>query len=198
MANTFAPFGFRPSRLSGSSEPNYAYMQPKPILYTNTNKMYFGDPVQITTSGYIDTLAPGTSTYYGIFQGCEYQDAASGSIVRSAWYPGAVGASGTVKAFVSTDPNMLWEVQVGGSTSVGVTFANIEQNVQFAYGTGSQTIGGISGAYIDLGTSPANTATLPFRVTNLIQAPNNDNTLPYNLIEVRFNNFLQRTTTGRS
>ena len=197
MANTFAPFGFRPSRLRGSSIPNYAQQQNKPILNTNTNKIYWGDPVQINTSGYIDTLSPGTSTYYGIFLGCQYVDSLTGPVKSPYWTGASTAVAGSVEALIVTDPSMLWEVQVGGSTSVGVPFGNIEQNVQFAYGTGN-TSSGMSGAYIDLGTSPANTATLPFRVTNLVLLPNNDNTGPYNIIEVRFNNFLSNTTTGRS
>ena len=199
MANTFAPFGFRASRNRGGAVPNYAIPQTKPILYTNTNKIYWGDPVQITTAGYIDTLAVGSSTYYGIFQGCQFVDSSLGP-VKQAWWDGrSTAVSGSIEAFVNTDPDALWEVQTGPSNaSVGITFANIEQNVQFAYGTGSQTVGGISGAYIDTGTSPANTATLPFRVMNLSLLPNNDNTLAFNIIEVRFNNFLANTTTGRS
>lgn len=197
MANTFAPFGFRFSRLRGSSEPNYGLQQPKPILYTNSNKIYSGDPVQINTSGYIDTLAPGTSTYYGIFMGVEYVDSVLGPQKLPSWQAPATAVSGSVFAQIVTDPSVLWEVQVGGSSSVGVPFGNVEQNVQFAYGTGNAR-SGISGAYIDLGTAPANTATLPFRVTNLMLLPNNDNTGPYNIIEVRFNNFLSNTTTGRS
>lgn len=198
MANTFAPFGFRPSRLAGSMIPNYANAQNKPILNTNTNKIYYGDPVQITTSGYIDTLAVGSSTYYAIFLGCEYLDSSAGKVFSPFWTGASTAVAGTVQAIINTDPDMLWEVQTGPSNaSVGITFANIEQNVQFAYGTGNQS-SGISGAYIDTGTSPANTSTLPFRVTNLMLLPNNDNTLAFNIIEVRFNNFLQNTNTGRS
>jgi len=195
--NTFAPFGFRPSRLTSGSLPNYALAQPKPILYTNSNKMYAGDPVQITTSGYVDTLAPGSSTYYGIFQSVEYVDSVLGPQKLPSWQAPATAVSGSVYAQIITDRDQLWEVQVGGSTSVGLTFASVEMNVQFAYGTGN-TRSGISGAYIDLGTAPANTNTLPFRFTNLWLGVGNDNTGLYNIVEVRFNNFLCNTTTGRS
>lgn len=197
MANTFAPFGFRATRLRGGAVPNYAFNQADRILNTNTNKIYAGDPVQMTTSGYIDTLAPGSSTYYGIFQWVQYIDSALGRVRSPFWSGASTAIADTVECAIITDPDQLFEVQVGGSTTVGVPVAQIGQNVQFAYGTGNQR-SGISGSYIDLGTAPANTATLPFRINDLALFPNNDNTLPYNLIEVVFNNFLSNTSTGRS
>jgi len=210
MANTFNPLGFDPgSRSDGASwsgnlNGNYQ------ILYSNTHQIFKGDPVTVLSSGYIDTLAPGSisSTVMpcGIFWGCQYISASQQKLVFMPYFPGSdTITNGIVTAFVIDDPSVSFWVQTGYSTSPGgaATQAMVGMNATYAYGTGS-TSTGLSGAYIDLHTTPAVTAALPFRIMALPSDPwtgapgsnGLDNTTAFNLVLVNWNNQFQKQLTG--
>jgi hypothetical protein len=201
MANTFQPYGFSDTQLLIGASPTYS-RRAYNILYSNTHSLFKGDVCTLLSSGYIDTLAPGTTAPLGIFDGCQYVSASQGRLVFSDYFPGSDQlTNGTVTAFVLDDPNMLFQVQTGysGSGSGPATQANVGLNVQYANGSGS-TSSQISGAYIDLTTAPAATTTLPFRIIALVADPPGangaDTTTQYNNVIVTWNNQFYKQLSG--
>lgn len=198
MANTLAPFGFRQWTGTGSS-PTYEQVD-APILYSDTDKIYLGDPVSIDpTTGYLMQSTAGTDPIAGIFAGCKYASVSrNGQTVWSKYWPGADAIEGTVTGYYVNDPNARWLVQVSGASPI--TQANVGENVQFALGTGS-TSTGQSGATVAFSTL-ATTATLPFKVDAVyLQPPGQNGTdvaSANNYIIVRFNNVLTKTLTGQA
>jgi hypothetical protein len=196
MANTNAPFGFQ---LAGFLDGRSGSLGQQTRLIANgdTNAVYSGDPVTSLNTGYVTRSTAGTTQISGIFIGCTYLNTALGRPVWSPSWPGS-GATGDVTAYVVTDPQAVFKVQAGGSTSA-IALANINENVNFALGT-PNTLSGQSGAYADQTTLSPSTTTLPFRVVGLIQAPpganGTDITSGYNQILVAFNFQDFRVTTG--
>ena len=195
MANTNAPFGF--SQYSGNgSAPTYE--QVAVTVAYNASAIYYGDPVFPTAAGGVEAGTPGTDQIAGVFIGCKYLSVAQKRTVWSNYWPGSdVAATQTVEGYIVNDPNARFKVQVGGSSSTGLTAAAINANVQFAYGTGN-TANGLSGAYV-VYNSADTTATLPFRVVALLTAPPGaagTESGAYNQVIVGFNNVSTKTLTG--
>lgn len=188
MPNTNSPFGFEHVGFAGGRPGTYGNTT-RSIASTNTDVIFTGDPVYSLATGYIAKATPGTTPICGIFVGCRYYSPAAKTIVWSPYYPGS-GASGDVECYIITDESALFKVQVGGSTTTGVVFADIGANIQFAYGTGN-TGTGLSGAFVDQ-TTIATTSTLPFRIVDIITSPAGvngyDATGAYNVVLVRVNN----------
>lgn len=201
MANTFAPTGFDPSgRQDGAAWS--ANRTKYNIAYNNTHRLYTGDVCTLLSTGYIDTLAPGTTPPLGIFAGCQYISASQGRLVFSPFFPGGdTLTNGIVDAYVIDDDNVQFWVQTGWSAGspTAATQAMIGMNAQYANGTGN-ALNGLSGAYIDLNTTPAVTATFPFRILALQTDPpgknGTDTTAAYNKILVTWNNQFYRQLTG--
>ena len=195
MANTSAPFGFRQYRGTGSSP---TYEQVPGFANYNTAAMYFGDPVFQNSDGSVYPTSPGTGTLAGVFVGCKYLSVSQKRTVWSNYWGAAdVASPNLVECYIVNDPNAQFKAQVGGNTTA-LALADIGQNCQFAYGTGS-TSNGISGAYVDMTVARANTATLPFRVVALITSPPGDNgtaASAYNTGIFAFNNVETKTLTG--
>lgn len=195
MANVQAPFGFRQVKGTGSS-PTYEQVLMK-IASGNGTAIFYGDavvPVTGSATGYIKQATASTVALAGIFVGCKYVSVTQKRTVWSNYWPGS-DANGDVDAYVVNDPNAQFQVQAGG-TNVG--FAIIGQNIQLNVGTGN-TATGISGMYVE---SPATTATLPFRVTDIVTsppgAPGTDSLSAYNLVVVQFNNSLTRASGAQT
>lgn len=188
MPNTNAPFGFEHVGFAGARPGSYGNTT-RLIAAANTDVIYIGDPIYSLSTGYIAKATPGTTPICGVFIGCSYYSASARQKVWSPYYPGS-GATGDVEAYIVTDETALFKVQVAGSTSTGVVFADIGANIQFAYGTGS-TATGLSGAYVDQ-TTISTTSTLPFRIVEIITQPSGvngyDATAAYNQVLVRVNN----------
>jgi hypothetical protein len=199
--NTAAFFGFAQRSGTGSAP---TYEQVLGLCDFNTAAIFFGDPIfRLTADG---TLAgattgpgPGTTALAGIFVGCRYLSVAQKKPTWSNYWPGSdVASTNSVDVYYVNDPNAQFLAQVGGSTTVGLTAAQVGANVQFAYGTGN-TANGISGAYIDITVTPAVTSTLPFRFVRLITDPpgqNGTNAGQYNLAQVAFNNVETKNLTA--
>lgn len=193
MANTNAPFGFQPFGHGPGSAPNFELSHGS-ILYSNSNKIYRGDPVQMS-AGYIVQATAGTDQISGVFWGCKYYDTAQKITVNSPYWPGANAASGTVVAYIIDDPQAKFIVQAT-STAIGVTGLNLNGN--FTIGTGSTT-SGRSGASLD---TPDTTNTKPFRVVDLYSnfgppgQNGTDSASSYNWVVVTFNNVALKQLTG--
>lgn len=168
MANANNPFGFMPLTSASGSTGNFDMIY-RSILYSDTTKIYRGDPVKSVTAGYVAQWSAATDVgnLAGIFWGCHYLSTALGQVVFSQFWPGADVAStaqNTIYAHIlpiNTGQPSKFVVQ---SDSTGTAFADIGANVEVSLGTGS-TVTGQSGAYIV--ATPAATATLPFRIVDL-------------------------------
>ena len=180
MSNTFAPFGYSQVGGNAGAAPNFeqaAY----PILYSDTDKIYTGDPVKIGSNGYIAawTAGTGVSQLFGIFAGCQYLSTSQSRVVFSPYWPGSDVASGAQSSLVGyvvpvspgSAPRFLVQTGNSSTTAVAVTQAYVGQNSDVAMGTGN-TLNGRSGAYLDISTFGA-TATLPFRIIGLYQGVGN-------------------------
>lgn len=195
MANTAAPFGFR--QISGTgSVPTYE-LSTYSIASTNTTAIFQGDavvPVTGTATGYIKQATASTVALAGIFNGCKYLSTSQKRTVWSNYWPGS-DATGDIEAYVIDDPNAKFVVQAGG-TNIG--FSKLYQNVQLNVGTGN-TATGISGMYVE---TPATTATLPFRIVDLVADPPGQNgtdiASAYNYVIVQFNNTLTRASGAQT
>ena len=192
MANTNAPFGFRQYSGTGSA-PTYEQV-PVRIAY-NASAIYYGDPVQPDSNGYVVVGSPGTTQIAGIFVGCKYLSVAQKRTIWSNYWPGSdVASSNIVEGYIINDPNAKWVAQTGAT---GATAADINANVNFAIGTGNAA-SGISGAYVDMSTVNT-TNTLPFRIVGLdVDPPGAPGTEAgaYNLVIVAFNNVSTKQLTG--
>lgn len=202
MANTFAPFGFIEAyRLGGAptEQPNKRY-----ILNTNSNPIYFGDPVS-ASGGYIQAATAGTTPIVGIFAGCEYN-----SVAQKKWYSfrawlgltGDValptgGATGfEVVAKIVDDPLMVFKVQSqlsGGAYVPPFGPSLVGQNVQFSYANATpSSLLGNSVASIDISSVAAQATTYPFRIVDFIRDPPGSNGTDYTTVNpyfyVAFNN----------
>lgn len=196
MANTSAPFGFSQYQGTGSAP---TYEQVASFCNYNTAAMYYGDPVFRKSDGSVWPTTPGAAALAGVFVGCKYLSVSQKRTVWSNYWGAAdVASSNSVEVYLVNDPNAKFLAQVGGSSSTGLTAADIGANVQFAYGT-PNTASGISGAYIDITVTPTTTATLPFRVVSLVLDPpgaNGTSSGAYNYAVVAFNNVETKTLTG--
>lgn len=196
MANVFTPNGFQVTgRADGAAWS--AAQRMRQILYSNTHQIFKGMPVQLLSTGYVDTLAPGTTAPLGIFEGCSYVSISQKRLVWSPYFPGADVVSGSqVFAYIDEDPFATLVAQSGNGGPV--TQASVGMNVNFAVGTGN-TLSGLSGAYVDFATI-ATTATLPFRILELVTSPpganGTDATTAYNLVKLAWNFNFNNQTTG--
>ena len=196
MANTSAPFGFSQYQGTGSAP---TYEQVASFCNYNTAAMYYGDPVFRKSDGSVWPTTPGAAALAGVFVGCKYLSVSQKRTVWSNFWGAAdVASSNSVEVYLVNDSNAKFLAQVGGSSSTGLTAADIGANVQFAYGT-PNTASGVSGAYIDITVTPTTTATLPFRVVSLVLDPpgaNGTSSGAYNYAVVAFNNVETKTLTG--
>jgi len=200
MANTFAPNGFSFYRGTGATPTNE---QVPAVVAAATANIFQNDPVFRLSTGDIAGVTtgpgPGTGILAGIFLGCDYLSVVNKRRTWSNWWPGTDTAAGTFSNVkLINDPPAQFYCQVGGSTTTGFVQADLGQNFQFAYGTGT-TSNGISGAYADESVARAATTTLPFRVVQLVTDPpgaNGTATGPYTAIIAAFVNVETKTLAG--
>jgi len=160
MANTFAPFGFRPiMNADGSAWTGNQTL--RRIVSTSAVPLYYGDLVSVLTSGYITAGAASATTALGIFVGCRYVPTAFGYMRWSNFWPGSGQntAAGDIDAYILDAKNLVLEVQSTGATPI--TIADIGANTDLVSSSGSQ-ITGMSTHAVNCTT--ATTATYPFRV----------------------------------
>lgn len=204
MANTAAPFGFRQLRRLDGGSPTAGF-ETAVIASSDTNLYFTGDPVATSTTGpYITVPSSGFVQIRGIFMGCEYYNASVNQIRWSPYFPGSVStSSGTndVKAWVCTDPEMLYIAQC--STNATVLSSQIGQNIGFTTSVSSlgNTLSGVS--VVSLGSTSVGTSSSgPFRIYDFYSnyAPpgtnGTDNTSAGNILVVAPNNFDRKNLTG--
>ena len=111
MANVNDPNGFTPAyhNSGGTIRPSEF-----PIQSGATGDMFSGDVV-LLTSGYV-LQGGATDAPLGVFGGCEYQDTTGEVIFTRRFVSGTTTlGSADIKAYVYTDPNIVYEAQFTGT-----------------------------------------------------------------------------------
>jgi len=190
MANKDAPFGFIPVRMLGGAY--FSGGQDEfDILSTYGTNMFTGDVVEIETDGTIKIGAPGTAdrNLIGIFNGCFYTDS-TGKPTYSRYWPASTTSS-DAKAFVITDPNVVFEAQED-NTEIGSTAthpAQVGSNADFVSTHAGTTAAGRSKQELD--SSTITNAAANLRIIGKSTDPDNSDATTANCNwYVRFNEHL--------
>ena len=152
MANTNAPFGFRPSLHQAGGTPSR--LGGYNIAFDYAVALYSGDLVRSTGSDRnIEVVPEGLSAaprVLGVFAGCQYVND-SGDIVWLRYWPGVALADSTkiVEAWVYDDPGLEFTAQISTVAAI-----NIGEVYEWVSGTGSATTG-TSGGSIDQAATTA-------------------------------------------
>jgi hypothetical protein len=194
MANTFAPQGLLSYGGADGAAPTYGLKNAK-ILYSNTDKIFYGDPVMLDSGGYVQQWDAGTgvSQMVGIFRGCKYYSLSNKQTIFPNYWPGAdVATNADIVAYIepvntATPPMFLVQTANSNTTAVAVTQASVGQNADVALGSGN-TNTGMSTAYLDINTFGTE-ATKPFRIIQIWQGVGNgsDTASAYNNVLVQAN-----------
>jgi len=176
LANTNAPFGFRPIGQQEGSAPTAGF-ETYYIRSSDSNMYFTGDPVMLSSAdhGYVTVPASGVTTgqpLLGIFVGCKYYTATVGRTVWNSYFPASVGSSAPVEAYVITNPQQLFSVQATSNAILGTS--NINQNIGFSPATssqGNQTTG--QSVVTLLASATSQNSSYPFRIvaTSTTYAP---------------------------
>lgn len=167
-ANTLAPSGFHHTRQWGSSPPNYA-LEYRQLTYNYASNVAFGDPVYLSTDGYVKTVANGGTSIDGIALGVEYFDPNNimSGRYRPAWLqPSGLNSATIVEVKVIADPQAVFYVQGRGTA---LTVSSIGKNFDIYTGTSGAPVtgSGLSVCALDA-ASGSTTSTLPFRLVGIV------------------------------
>jgi hypothetical protein len=167
MANKDASFGLKPVKMIGGAPYNGGQSRYR-IASSYGTAIYQGDLVMQVTGGGVEIHAVGgTVPLIGVFNGCSYTDPTSGEQVFKNYYPASTAASDII-ANIIDDPMVVFEIQSDAAFPVADLLGNFDT---IKTNSGS-TKTGISGDEVDVSTG-ATTATLPLKVIDISQDPNN-------------------------
>ena len=167
MANKDASFGLKPVKMIGGAPYNGGQSRYR-IASSYGTAIYQGDLVMQVTGGGVEIHAVGgTVPLIGVFNGCSYTDPTSGEQVFKNYYPASTAASDII-ANIIDDPMVVFEIQADEAFPVADLLGNFDT---IKTNSGS-TKTGISGDEVDVSTG-ATTATLPLKVIDISQDPNN-------------------------
>ena len=213
MAATSTPYGLKPINLIGGQAFNGGVIREFVLSDENTYAFYTGAVVQLDSVGnpqpiqatpvapeLAATSANGTAGIVGVCLGVSYVDPALKYQVFGQTLPAGALAAGytNITIHVCDDPDQLYQIQ--GNAAFG-TLTNgaagaIGKNAAIETFTGNATTG-LSQTALVVGTnggSLAATATLGFRVVDVVAATANDNypdlIVKFNATVHSYNNFL--------
>jgi len=167
MANKDASFGLKPVKMIGGAPYNGGQSRYR-IASSYGTAIYQGDLVMQVTGGGVEIHAVGgTVPLIGVFNGCSYTDPTSGEQVFKNYYPASTAASDII-ANIIDNPMVVFEIQADEAFPVADLLGNFDT---IKTNSGS-TKTGISGDEVDVSTG-ATTATLPLKVIDISQDPNN-------------------------
>jgi len=188
MANKDAPFGFIPVRMVGGAY--FSGGQDEYDIADDYNTAIFsGDIVELHTDGTITIGAAGQTNLIGVFNGCFYTTD-GGEPTYSRYWP-ASQSSSDAKAFVITDPNVVFEAQED-NTEIGSTAthpAQVGSNADFVSTHAGTTASGRSKQELD--SSTITNAAANLRIIGKSTDPENSDATAANCNwYVRFNEHL--------
>jgi len=166
MANTDAPFGFRPSGKVGGNPDNGALSE-YAIKSDYATAMFQGDLV-IFNAGHVQVSAAGTAGNM-VFNGLKYDDNTTNKPTFKNFFDGtALGVQGEV--FVYDDPYQVYEAQ--SDSAEASTQAHVGTFADHIKTHSGDTTTGISGDEIDLPSSASATLT-GVKILGHAQTPDN-------------------------
>lgn len=174
MVNPTGGFGFRVYGHIGGAAPTYELEQ----TYINSSDatLYFqGDLVYRSSAGnFLQSGSSASGTYIplGVFRGCEFFSVTAGRVVWSPNYPGSVGsnaANGQTRAWVISDPNVLFTC-VGGSSGTGATFVAADCAFNATSVTSQSSLGNTTTGQsaMLLSTTTTANASAPWKIWDLL------------------------------
>jgi hypothetical protein len=176
MASTAAPYGLRPvKRVDGMP---YAGATESFLIDPagEATNIFNGQVVIIGADGYIaistatgadittNNLGGNTVGAIGVFVGCEYVNA-QGQLIHSQYYPS--GTTGVVRAFVVTDPMVVFQAQCDGS----VGQADLGTNTFFAAVQSTSTGNTRTGNSTSALDATVQTTAAAFRIVGFASTP---------------------------
>ena len=188
MANTAAPYGLKPvKRVDGMP---YAGATEEFLIDPagEATNIFNGQVVIVGSDGY---LAISTATgadittnnlggsgvgAIGVFVGCQYINA-QGQVIHSQYYPS--GTTGVVKAYIVTDPNVVFQAQLDGSGAQTVLGTNTFFAAVQSTSTGSTQTGNSTSAL----DATVQTTAAAFRIVGFASTPGDS----YTDVLVKFN-----------
>lgn len=188
MATTAAPYGLRPvKRVDGmpySGATEEFLIDPA----GEATNIFNGQVVIVGADGYIaistatgadittNNLGGSGVGAIGVFVGCSYINA-QGQYINSQYYPS--GTTGVVKAYVVTDPNVVFQGQLDGSGAQTVLGTNTFFAAVQSTSTGSTSTGNSTSAL----ESTVVTTAAAFRIVGFASTPGDS----YTDVLVKFN-----------
>lgn len=171
MANTFNPFGFQEFGRQEGGSPT-AGMDRFFINSSDASVYFTGDLVCVSsrTPGVLSLFDPSSGAIpMGVFVGCEYYSASFGRVTWNNYFPGSVGSSSPVTAYVITDPERLFIAQGSTAAVLGTSVIGFGISVLSSAQASGDTLNGRS--CIGLGSSACSqqSATSPFVVVDVYQ-----------------------------
>lgn len=196
MSASASPYGMIPVENYGA-QVNSQGFETIPILDGYTTSIYFGDVVKLASDGTIQKdTGTSTLTPYGVFLGCEYIDPQLGYLYEAQFWPASTTTGYTTwpkipKARVLTFPFGVFQIQANGS----VALADRGANIAIVQTAGSSIFGRSRNA---ANASTINTTnTLPLRIVDIVDKPDNAWGDAFTDIIVAWNNNTQiLTATG--
>ena len=182
MSATSAPFGLRPAYhpsgldraqgLANIIESGYA---------ANILK---GQAVKLTAAaGYVVVAAAG-DPLYGVFDGVEWTDTTGRRRVSNYWPTGTAYQTGSLIAYIWTDPQVVYEIQATGA----IPQTAIGQEYDISNATAGSTTTGLSQCTMDTTAAAAN-ASKQLRVIDLAPYPGNAWGDSYTIVRVQIAEF---------
>lgn len=182
MSATSAPFGLRPAYhpsgldraqgLANIIESGYA------------QNILKGQAVKLAAAtGYV-VRADATDALYGVFDGVEWTDTTGRRRVSNYWPTGTAYQTGSLIAYIWTDPQVVYEIQANGSIAQTAIGAEFDLSSPYA---GSTTTG-LSQALMDTTAASANTSKV-LRVIDLAPYPGNAWGDAYTIVRVQIAKF---------
>lgn len=191
MSASAFPYGMVPVENYGAGYNTQGF-ETRQILDGYATSIYFGDVVKIAADGTMQKdTGTTTLTPYGIFLGCRYIQPATGYVLDSQYWPASTTTGGTVYCKVSTFLRGVFQIQADGS----VPMSAMGDNASIVQTAGTAAFGKSRNALS--AASVAGTSSLPLRIVDVLETPNNAWGDAFTDVLVIFNqNQQQLNTTG--
>lgn len=189
MPNTLAPKGYRPI---GPNNGQFAGAITELPFDSAAATTYQGDLVTTGSNGLLGR-ATATGLIRGVAVGFRWIDASGKPVVSPYWPSGTTVQAGSLFCQCIDDPNVVFEVQIGNTTSaIDQTWVGSTAN---SFDTGGNAATGQSGLVLDV--SGAQSAALrQWRIQGFVDRPDNDKASAYAKVKVVAINHELRVQTG--
>jgi len=178
MTTTLAAFGLRPvSHISAESARQASIVDG--IVTGYSANIFTDTPVKLSTNGVLQAAAAGDAII-GTFQGCEYTTSDGQRVQGAPWISGTSYVAGSLIAYFTSDPNLVYEIQADGS--VAQTAIGGQANLSNA--TSGNTLLGFSQATLNSSVTGSG-GTAQFRILNIAPYPDNAWGDTYTIVQVQ-------------